>query len=227
MKRDSVIKILWGLALVLMMLALYMVFIYVPTEATMGIVQRIFYFHVPAAWAALLAYVLLTIGSVGFLWKHDDKWDRLALTSAEIGVVFTTMFLATGSIWAKPIWGVWWTWDARLTTALILWFIYIAYFMVRSYANSESRAARFGAVVAIVGFADMPIVALANTLWRAQHPGPVIFSGGLAPPMTLTLMTGLAAYSALFALLMVVLYNMKRDEQEIKQLKQDLDRGGN
>lgn len=217
---------LFGLALVLLMAALYLVFLYVPTEATMGVVQRIFYFHVPAAWAALLAYIVVFVASIVYLSRRDDKWDVIASASAEVGFVFTTLFLITGSIWAKPIWGVWWTWDPRLTTALVLWFIYVAYLMVRSYATEEERGKRFAAVVGIVGFIDIPIVSLANTLWRTQHPPAVIFQGGLAPPMLLTLMVGVAAFTALYFLLLVQRVALKQDEDEVRQLKALLNSGG-
>ena len=123
-----------GLCFILFVYSLYLVFVYVPTEATMGITQRIFYYHVPVAWLGLLAFFIIFVGSILFLWKGDTKWDVIASSSAEIGFVFTTLVLITGSIWDKPAWGVWWVWEPRLTGALILWFIYIAYLMVRSYA---------------------------------------------------------------------------------------------
>ncbi len=209
-----------GLSFILFVLALYLIFIYVPTEETMGIVQRIFYFHVPVAWVAFLAFFVVFLGSILYLWKRDSKWDIIASSSAEVGVVFTTLVLITGPIWAKPIWGAWWTWDARLTTALVLWLIYVAYLIIRSYATDEQRGARFAAVVGIVGFIDVPIVALAITLWRTQHPGPVIFQGGLTPPMLLTLLVCLAAFTTLYSLLLIQRVSMKNDEIEIKRLKE-------
>jgi len=209
-----------GLTLILFVGSLYLIFLYVPTEKEMGVVQRIFYFHVPVAWVAFLAFFIIFLGSILYLWKRESKWDVIAGSSAEVGVVFTTLVLITGSILAKPIWGVWWTWDARLTTALVLWLIYIAYLLVRAYAPEESRGARFAAVVGIVGFIDVPIVALAITLWRTQHPGPVIFQGGLAPPMLLTLLVCLAAFSVLYCLLLIQRVSMKNDEIEIKKLKE-------
>ena len=211
--------ILLGLSFVLMVAALYLVFIYVPTEETMGIVQRIFYFHVPLAWIAFLAFFIVFLGSVLYLWKRENKWDVIASSSAEVGVVFTTLFLITGSIWAKPIWGVWWTWSPRLTAALVLWLIYIAYLIVRSYLTDETRGARFAAVVGIVGFIDVPIVALAITLWRTQHPSPVIFQGGLTPPMLLTLLVCLAAFTTLYSLLLIQRISLKNDEREIRKLR--------
>lgn len=211
---------LFALSLILLVAALYMVFIYVPTEETMGIVQRIFYFHVPVAWVAFLSFFIVFLGSIFYLWKRNDRWDIIASSSAEVGVVFTTLVLITGSIWAKPIWGVWWTWEPRLTTALVLWFIYIAYLMVRAYATERHQGARFAAVVGIVGFIDVPIVMLATTLWRTQHPGPVIFQGGLAPSMLATLMVSLAAFTSLYCLLLIQRVALKNDEIELERLKE-------
>jgi heme exporter protein C len=206
------------LSFVLFMGALYLVFLYVPTEQTMGIVQRIFYFHVPVAWVAFLSFFIVFLCSILYLWKRTNRWDFIASSSAEVGLVFTTLTLITGSIWAKPIWGVWWVWEPRLTTALVLWFIYAAYLLVRSYASEASRGARFAAVVGIIGFIDVPIVALAITLWRTQHPGPVVFTGGLAPPMLLTLMVCLSAFTALYALLLTQRLSLKNYEEEIKRM---------
>ncbi|MFC1872354.1 cytochrome c biogenesis protein [Chloroflexota bacterium] len=222
-KNYRAIISLWAVTFVLFIVSLYMIFAFVPTEATMGVVQRIFYYHVPLAWISFLAFFVLFLGCIMFLWKRDQKWDVLASTAAEIGFVLTTLFLITGSIWAKPIWGVWWTWDPRLTSALVLWLIYIAYLMVRSYAVDEARGARFASVVGIVGFFDVPIVALAIVLWRTQHPSPVIFSGGLEPSMLATLLVSLSAYTALYALLQILRVSIKNDEITLSRLKVRLD----
>jgi heme exporter protein C len=210
-------------ALALFVAALYMVFIYVPTEAQMGVVQRIFYFHVPLAWLGLLSYTLVFISSIMFLWKRNASWDNLASSAAEIGFIFTTLFLISGSLWAKPAWGVWWTWTPRLTTALILWFIYIAYLTVRFYAPEKQQGARFGAVVGIVGFVDVPIIALATTIWQSEHPGALIFEGGLAPEMKLTLMTSIAAFTVLYIFLLTLSTGLKKRENEIEELREKLE----
>ena len=212
-------NILPGLSFVLMVIALYLVFIYVPTEKEMGIVQRVFYLMVPMGWLALLAFLIVFIGSILYLVKRESKWDILAHSSAEIGIVFTTLALIIVSIWAKPIWGVWWTWEPRLTATLVLWLIYLAYLMVRSYATEEQRGARFAAVVGIIGFVDIPIVALATTLWRGIHPGPVIFQGGLAPAMLLTLQVSIAAFTVLYVILLMQRVSLKNSEMEVKRLK--------
>lgn len=221
MKETGVLRsnILLGLSFMLMVAALYLVFIYVPTEEAMGIVQRVFYFHVPLAWVAFLAFFVVFIGSILYLWKRESKWDILAYSSGEVGVVFTTLALISGIIWAKPIWGVWWTWDARLTTTLVLWLIYLAYLMVRSFATEESRGARFAAVVGIVGFIDVPLVALSIRLWRTQHPGPVIFEGGLAPSMLLTLIVCLAAFTVLYIHLLMQRVSLRQMETKIQKLR--------
>jgi heme exporter protein C len=211
---------LW-LSLVLMLVALYLVFVYVPTEKEMGIVQRIFYLMVPTAWLALLSFLVVFIGSTLYLVKRGLKWDILAHSSAEVGIVFTTLALIVGSLWAKPIWGVWWTWEEpRLTSTLVLWFIYFAYFMVRSFASEEFRGARFAAVVGIIGFVDIPIIALATTLWRGIHPPPLIFQGGLAPSMLLTVLVSVAAFTALYFLLLFQVISMKNDVTEVRKLKE-------
>lgn len=212
-------KILLIISLILMIFTLYMIFIYVPTEASMGAVQRIFYFHVPLAWLAFLAFFIVFLGSILYLIKKNKKWDRLASSSAGVGVIFTTLFLVSGSIWAKPIWGVWWTWDPRLTAALVLWLVYIAYLLIRSYVANREQGARFGAVVGIVGFLDVPIVAMAISLWRTDHPSPVIFQGGLDPSMMLTLLVSIIAFTALFSLLLVQKLSVKGTEDEIKKIK--------
>lgn len=212
------------LGLVLMVVSLYLIFIYVPTEREMGIVQRIFYFHVPLAWVSFLAFFVVFLGSILYLWKNDERWDILAHSSAEIGVVFTTLVLITGPLWAKPVWGAWWTWDARLTTTLVLWLIYVGYLMVRSFATQPAQAARLSAVVGIIGFIDVPIVALAIVLWRTQHPAPLVLGGGLAPSMLFTLIVSLVTFTYLYFLLLVQKMAAESLAAEVEELK-ELTRG--
>jgi len=214
---------LLGLSFILLMATLGLIFLYVPTEESMGIVQRIFYLHVPLAWVSFLAFFVVFLCSIMYLWKRESKWDVIASSSAEVGTVFTTLFLITGSIWAKPIWGVWWTWSPRLTTALVLWLIYVAYLLVRAYTTEEHKSARLAAVVGIFGFIDVPVVFLAITLWRTQHPGPVIFEGGLVPPMLLTLLVSVAAFTAFYILLLKLLAAMKHDQDELMRLRELLE----
>jgi heme exporter protein C len=211
--------ILWGLGFALMIAALCMVFVYVPTEKHGGIVQRIFYFHVPVAWVSFLAFFVTFIASILYLWKREVKWDAVACASAEVGVIFTTLVLITGPIWAKPAWGIWWTWDARLTTSLVLWLIYVAYLLVRSLASEPAKGARYGAVIGIVGFIDVPIVFLTVNLWRTQHPTTIIFEGGLTTPMLMTLMVSIVAFTVLYVLLVMQSTKLKKMEAEVRRLR--------
>ena len=211
--------VLWALGFALMMAALCMVFVYVPTEKHTGIVQRIFYFHVPVAWVSFLAFFVTFVMSILYLWKRQIKWDAIAYASAEVGVVFTTLVLITGPIWAKPVWGIWWTWDARLTTSLVLWLIYVAYLLVRSLAAEPARSARYGAVIGIAGFIDVPIVFLTVNLWRTQHPTTIIFEGGLTTPMLLTLIVCLVAFTVLYVLLIILSANLRSLEADVRGLK--------
>ncbi|MFQ5511557.1 MAG: cytochrome c biogenesis protein CcsA [Candidatus Krumholzibacteriia bacterium] len=188
-----------------MMIALYMALVYAPREQTMGDVQRIFYFHVPSAWVAFLAFFLVFLFSSIYLMRGGKKWDTRAAASAEIGILFCTLVLITGPIWAKPVWGIWWTWDARLTLTLVLWLIYVGYLMLRHYITDPERRATFSAVVGIIGFLDVPIVYFSIRWWRTQHPQPVLAGGedsGLAPPMLYTLLVCLAAFTLLFVVLL-------------------------
>ena len=153
-----------------MLVATYMIFVWVPTEQNLGVSQRIFYIHVPLAWIGMISIVLVGVASVVHLATKDDKWDAIAYSAAEIGVVFATLILITGAMWAKPVWGVWWTWDPKLTTTLILWFIYVSYLMVRAYADQGSQVRRYASVVALIGTIDAPLIYLASVWWRTAHP---------------------------------------------------------
>ena len=211
--------LLVGMGFALMLAALYMALVYAPTEKYAGAVQRIFYFHVPLAWVGFLAFLVVFIGSILYLWKRSVIWDSIAWASAEVGVVFTSLVLITGSIWAKAAWGIWWTWDARLTATLVLWFVYVAYLMVRGYAREESQGARLSAVLGIAGFINVPIVALAINLWRTQHPTALIFEGGLAPTMLATLLVCVVAFTVLYILLVRQATSLKILESDIENMK--------
>ena len=213
-------RILLVLSMLLMLTALFMVFVYVPADAVQGNIQRIFYFHVPVALNAFLAFFVTFAAGIAYLVKRNPFWDIVASASAEVGLVFTTLILISGSIWAKPMWGVWWTWDARLTSALVLWLIYLSYFIVRSYISDDERKARFAAVVGIIGFVDVPIVALAIQFSRTQHPSALIFNGGLVGSMLATLLVSIAAFTSLYLLLLAVRVHLKEDERELKSLKE-------
>lgn len=165
-----------GLVFLSMGLALYMVFIYAPTEAQMGVVQRIFYFHVPSAMTSFLAFFIVFITSIQYLRTRQEKWDQLALSAAELGVVFSLIVLITGPIWAKPIWGAWWRWEPRLTSMLIMFTMFVAYLMVRAYGTRPLQTRRLAAVLGIVGFVNVPLVHFSIELWTPEqqlHPQQV------------------------------------------------------
>ena len=149
---------------------LYLVFQYAPEERVMGAVQRVFYFHVPAAMVAFTSTFVLLLGSVGFLWTGRRGFDHLAIAATELAFVFCTLVLITGPIWAKPAWGTWWTWEAKLTTTLVLWLLLAASMMVRGQADNREQGARFGAVLGVVAALDVPVIYQATTWWRGQHP---------------------------------------------------------
>ncbi len=183
----------------LFLAAIYLVFFYAPVESVMGIVQKIFYFHLPLAFTAFFSYLVAFVCGLLYLVKKESKWDIYSAGSVEIGVVLTTLVLITGSLWARPIWNTWWTWDPRLTTSLILWLIYAAYLILRMSIEQESKRATFCAVMAIIGFVDVPIVFMSARLWRSIHP-VVVKSNSIAmePSMKLALLLAMFAFFSLW-----------------------------
>ena len=214
--------VLAGLAMISMLAALYAALLYAPAERVQGHVQRIFYVHVPLAWNAYLAFFVVFVASIAYLWKRSGWWDALARASAEIGLVFTTLVLITGSLWARPIWGTWWSWDARLTTSLILWFIYVGYLLVRSSVADRQRGARFGAVLGIVGFVDVPIIHQSVVWWRTLHPESVVLAPGgpaMPPSMLLSLGLSMVAFTLLYACLLRLRFGAERLEHQLRALR--------
>ncbi len=158
------------LSLLVLPLALYMIFIYAPEERTMGPVQRIFYFHVGSAWNAFAMFLLVAGASAWYLWRKSPWSRQLGRSAAEVGVLFTTLTLVSGSFWARPVWNVWWTWDPRLTTTLVLWFIYVAYLLLQASDQGDGRFARLAAVFGLLGVIDIPLIHVSAILWRSIHP---------------------------------------------------------
>lgn len=199
---------LFGLILALasamaILTALGMVFLYAPREATMGDVQRIFYFHVSSAWVGFFAFFVTFLAGILYLIRGERRWDILALSSVEVGLTFITMAVVTGSLWARPVWGTYWTWEPRLTISAVQLLIYIAYGMLRRAVEGLERQARFAAVYGIVAFVTVPLSWFAIRWWRTIHPE--ILSGGemaLTPKMVQTLLVSLAAFTLLYATLL-------------------------
>src|SRR5712692_6821466 len=212
--------LLLALTFVGMMISIWMIFLYAPTDAIEGDAQRIFYFHLPSAIIGMLAFGIVALAGLMYLWKKDERWDWLARAAAELGAVFLTFALITGSIWGRTTWGTWWTWDARLTTTLILWFIYIGYLMLRSYMGRTSASARAGAVLAIIGIIDVPIIYESVNWWRTLHPtAEVGVQGALPPSVVLTLMVSLTTFTLLYSFLMIQLYQLQRAQAVAQRLR--------
>jgi heme exporter protein C len=222
--RGIVSRIMTASAGLGIIVSLYMVFIFAPTERTMGNVQRIFYFHVASAWVGMAAFFIVFVASIAYLRSQKGAWDRLALSSAEIGVVFLTMALITGSLWAKPIWNTWWTWDPRLTTAAILWTIYVVYLILRGAIDEPIQRGRLAAIFGIIGFIDVPIVFMAVRWWRTIHP--VIFDSegfDLSGRMLTTFLVCLISFTLLYATLLLQRYWLESLRDQIKQLRQQIE----
>jgi heme exporter protein C len=211
---------------VVMVVALWGVFIHVPTEKAQGIVQRIFYFHVSAAATMFLAFGVVFVASIVYLWKNLLWWDHLAASAAELGVMFCTLVLITGPIWGRPIWGTWWTWDPTLTLTLVLWLIYVAYLMLRTHAYDQRRA-RFAAILGIIGFIDVPLIRWSVEKWRTLHPKPVVLqeggSTGLPPSMLLTFLVSLVAFWLLFFLLLRERLALAQRHADLEGIRQTID----
>jgi heme exporter protein C len=216
--------LLLTLTAILMLVSIGLIFLVAPTDAVEGVAQRIFYFHVPVAWIGMLAFGVLAVASIAYLWKKDERWDWLARASAEIGAVFITLALITGSIWGRTSWGTWWTWDARLTTTLILWFIYVGYMMLRSYMGRTPASARAGAVLGIIGVIDLPIIYESVNWWRTLHPQPEVgVPGALPPQVVLIMLISLVAFTSLYAFLMAQLYHLEKTQTLAQRLRVSLE----
>jgi heme exporter protein C len=217
------LKVLATLSVVTMIPALYMIFLYAPTEKTQGQAQRIFYIHVPlAVVGAYGSAILLFIGCLGFLVTRKLPWDRFAACSAEMGVVFTSAQLLTAMMWAKPIWGTWYTFDSRGTLQLVLLLIFIAYFMLRSYLPDREKRAKLCSVFGLLGMVDVPINYLSIYLFRTQHPQPVVSpgGGGIEAEMAATLGMAFVAITFLYAYVFVRRLTIAKVEEEVDYFTQ-------
>jgi len=201
----------------LLSFALYAALVIAPTEQTMGNVQRIFYYHVPSAWVAFELFLINFVASVIYLIKRSARADIVALVTAEVGVVFCTVVLITGPIWARPVWGIWWTWDLRLTLTLVLWLIYVSYLVLRRFSTS-SQTPLLAAVLAVFGALDVPLVYFSIWFFRTQHPSPVIGGGGsLDPRMGWVLLYNWIAFMALAWLVCWTRYRLEIAQRQVHE----------
>ena len=208
-------RILGWLAMGALAAAAIMALVVAPDDAQQGTVYRLMYVHVPSAWLAYLSFFVVFVASIAFLKTGKIRWDRLAASSAEIGVLFTALTIVLGSVWGKPVWGTWWTWDPRLTTTALMLLIYVGYLAVRKLSDNPRRRGRWAAVVGIVGFADIPVVQLSVTWWRSLHQQPSFQLGHvtMAPIMTATLLVAVAAFTLLYVYLMSLRLRVGRLEE--------------
>ncbi len=210
----------------LMVAAGYAAFFVAPTERTMGVIQRIFYFHATSAMTGFVAFLICFIANIAYLFTRREKWDWLGVSAAEVGVAFTTVVLVTGPIWAHPVWGIWWTWDARLTSTFVLWLLYISYLLLRDMVESADRRAILSAVFGIFAFLDVPLVYGSIRWWRTQHPQPVLFGGsgsGLDPEMRAVFYFCWITLLALMTLILRQRYLFERLRHDVEELRNEVE----
>jgi len=216
--------LLGAVALLFMIAAAYAAFYIAPEERTMGVLQRIFYVHVSSAWAGMDAFFVCFVANLLYVWKREQKYDWLAVSGAEVGLALITVVLITGPIWAKPAWGIWWTWDARLTSTFVLWLLYVSYLLLRSLIEEPDRRALLSALFGIFAFLDVPIVFGAIRWWRTQHPAPVIMGGpgsGLDPTMRKVFFFSVLAAHFLAAFLIVERFILEKLRSDVEVLQRE------
>ncbi len=230
--RPRLLKILDVVTILLLLIATGLVFLYAPKEAVMGNVQRVFYFHVSAGWVGMLSFLVAAIAGIIYLRTSDHKWDRLEYSAVEIGIVFILINVVTGSIWARPIWNTWWTWDPRLTTATIMELIYLAYLMLRSGIDDPDRRARFGAIYVIIGFLSVPLTFFSARWFRTIHPVVIGVSDpsalgtfDMTPKMLQTFMFSLLTFTFIFIDILWHRVRLSKLSDQVDQLKLEADAG--
>jgi len=200
----------------------YFAFVFAPEDELQGAMQRIFYIHVPSAWICFVGFGVTFASSIAYLSSRKEKWDTIAASSAEIGTLFTTVVLATGMMWGHAIWGVYWTWEPRLTSFLVLWLMYLGYLAVRAYVPDPARRARFSAVIGIIAFIDVPIIYLSVNWWRTLHPQQVIITGDgphMPGAMVIALMVGLTTFSLVYVYLMRLRLDVARLATQLEEIE--------
>ena len=190
----------------------------------MGPIQKIFYFHAATAWAGMSAFLICFIANLQYVWRRQQKWDSLGVSAAEVGLTFTTVVLITGPIWAHPVWGIWWTWDARLTSTFVLWLLYISYLLLRTLVEEPERRALLSALFGIFAFLDVPLVFGAIRWWRTQHPQPVIMGGpgsGLEPTMRKVFFFSVLALHVLMIFLVAQRFQLEKLRTEFDAVRRE------
>jgi heme exporter protein C len=210
----------------LMAAATYASFFVAPDERTMGTIYRIFYFHAACGWVMFTAFFICFCANIGYVISRRTNWDAMAVSAAEVGLAFNTVVLITGPIWAHPVWGIWWTWDARLTSTFVLWLLYISYLVLRTLIEELDRRALLSSIFGIFAFLDVPLVYGSIRWWRTQHPQPVIMGSpgsGLEPTMLKVFFFSVLAMHALMFLLISVRYELEKMRGEVETIKRELE----
>jgi len=207
-----------------MSVAMFMALVFAPSERVQAEVYRLLFVHVPSAWLAFLAFGVVAIASALYLIRGSSRWDHLAAASAEVGVMFTTLTLATGSIWGRSVWGVWWQWDPRLTTTLVMWFIYAGYLSLRAYIDEPEIRYRSAAVLGVLGVVSIPLVWFSVEWWRGLNPTPSITrpGGGMPPEMLITLLVSVGAFTMLYITLLQQRIRIQSVSEELTHIHEQL-----
>jgi heme exporter protein C len=212
--------------LFLIAITTYLAFFYAPVERTMGPIQKIFYLHLPSAFTAFIAMGVCFTANLLYVFRREHKWDWLGVAAAEVGLVFISVVLVTGPIWAHPVWGIWWTWDARLTLTFVLWLLYISYLLLRSMVEEGDKRALLSAIFGIFAFLDVPLVYFSIRWWRTQHPQPVILGGpgsGLEPRMRVAYLLVWGAFTGLMILLLRARYRLEAMRADVDGLRREVE----
>ncbi len=215
-----------ALVFLLLAAAAYASFFIAPTDAKQGLIYRILFLHVSSAWTGLTAFLIGFVGNLLYVWKRQPQWDWLGVSAVEVGLAFTTVVLVTGPIWAHPVWGIWWTWDARLTSTFIMWLLYVSYLLLRTLVEEPDRRALFSALFGIFAFLDVPLVFGSIRWWRTQHPQPIVMGGagsGMDPVMFRVLMFAWLAMLALMTLLLRQRYRLEAMRSELETMRHELE----
>jgi heme exporter protein C len=215
-----------ALVFLLLAAAAYASFFIAPTDAKQGLIYRILFLHVSSAWTGLTAFLIGFVGNLLYVWKRQPRWDWLGVSAVEVGLAFTTVVLVTGPIWAHPVWGIWWTWDARLTSTFVMWLLYVSYLLLRTLVEEPDRRALFSALFGIFAFLDVPLVFGSIRWWRTQHPQPIVMGGadsGMDPVMFRVLMFAWLAMLALMTLLLRQRYRLEAMRSELESMRHELE----
>ena len=208
-----------AVVLLLLSAAAYAAFFIAPTDAKQGLIYRILFLHVSSAWTGLISFFICFVANLVYVWRREPRWDWLGIAAAEVGLAFTTVVLITGPIWAHPVWGIWWTWDARLTSTFVLWLLYVSYLVLRTLLEEPERRALFSALFGIFAFIDVPLVFGSIRWWRTQHPQPVVMGqpgSGLDPTMLKVLLFYWLAQTGLMILLVVARYQLEATRGDLE-----------